>query len=181
MDKVKPQNVWDLGGNIGVFSRIASDKGIPTFSFDVDPTAVEINYRQVREKKEKHILPLLLDLTNPSPALGWDCSERSSIYQRGPADCVLALALIHHLAISNNVPFDRMAEMFARLGRYLIIEFVPKSDSQVQRLLRSRKDIFDRYDQKNFELAFSRMFSIEKTDQVKDSQRIMCLMKRETI
>jgi hypothetical protein len=177
LDKMTPQNVWDLGGNIGVFSRVASDKGIPTFSFDVDPTAVEVNYRQVREKKEKHILPLLLDLTNPSPALGWDCNERSSIYQRGPADCVLSLALMHHLAISNNVPFDRMAEMFARLCKYLIIEFVPKSDSQVQRLLRSREDIFKGYNQKSFEFAFAAAFFILEKCHIKDSERVLYLMK----
>jgi hypothetical protein len=131
----------------------------------------------VREKKEKHILPLLLDLTNPSPALGWDCNERSSIYQRGPADCVLSLALMHHLAISNNVPFDRMAEMFARLCKYLIIEFVPKSDSQVQRLLRSREDIFKGYNQKSFEFAFAAAFFILEKCHIKDSERVLYLMK----
>jgi len=177
LDTVTPENVWDLGGNTGVFSRIASDKNIPTCCFDVDPTAVEINYRRVRAKKEKSLLPLLLDLTNPSSALGWDGDERNSIYQRGPAGCVFALALMHHLAISNNVPFDRLAAMFSKLGKYLIIEFVPKSDSQVQRLLRSREDIFKDYTQENFEFAFSRFFTIEQRNQLHDSERILYLMK----
>lgn len=179
LDVVKPEKVWDMGANTGVFSRIASSRGILTFSFDMDPAAVEINYRQACDKKEKRLLPLLMDLTNPSASLGWDCQERSSIYQRGPADCVMALALMHHLAVSNNVPFDRMAEMFWRLGKYLIIEFIPKSDSQVRRLLRSREDIFDQYNQSHFEAAFSSYFSIEKTEAIKGSERILYLMKNK--
>lgn len=177
LDSLTPESVWDLGSNIGVFSRIASKKKIQTFSFDVDPAAVELNYRQVKKRKESHLLPLFLDLTNPSPSLGWDCQERDSIIQRGPADCVMALALMHHLGISNNVPFNRMARMFARIGRYLIIEFVPKSDSQVRRLLRSREDIFTGYDQSHFETAFLKYFSIEKKEKIKDSQRVLYLMK----
>jgi hypothetical protein len=171
--------VWDLGANTGVFSRIASEKGWLTVAFDVDPSAVEINYRQVREKKESHILPLLLDLTNPSPALGWDGSEREDLVDRGPADCVMALALIHHLSIANNVPFEKVASFFARLcRRTLIIEFVPKSDSQVLRLLRSRSDIFLNYDREHFERAFAEHFFIQRVVSLEGSERILYLMHR---
>ena len=94
-----------------------------------------------RPANDRYLLPLMLDLGNPSPALGWASEERASLEQRGPADVVLALALVHHLAIGNNVPLPNVAEFFARLGRHLVIEFVPKSDSQVQRMLSSRTDI----------------------------------------
>ena len=86
------------------------------------------------QQSVENLLPLAMDLTNPSTALGWAHQERMSLIGRGPCDTTLALALIHHLAISNNVPLPRIADFFARLGRALIIEFVPKSDTQVQRL-----------------------------------------------
>ncbi|MEJ5223596.1 MAG: hypothetical protein WHV44_04000, partial [Anaerolineales bacterium] len=87
-----PQSVWDLGANNGVFSRLAVERGIPTVAFDVDPAAVEQNYRQVKSNRETNLLPLLLDLTNPSPALGWHNRERSAFLERGPAEMALALA-----------------------------------------------------------------------------------------
>jgi ribosomal protein L11 methylase PrmA len=100
----QPALVWDLGANRGDFSRVASGAGAYTVSFDIDPAAVEQNYRIVKSGKEQNLLPLQLDLTNPSPALGWAHRERQSLEQRAPADLILALAVIHHLAISNNVP-----------------------------------------------------------------------------
>ena len=125
---IKPMSVWDLGANNGVFSRLASTMGIPTVAWDIDPSAVEQNYLRVKDEKEKYLLPLVLDLTNPSPALGWANKERDSLHQRGPVDAIFALALIHHLAISNNVPFQRLADFFSDLGRWLVIEWVPKQD-----------------------------------------------------
>ncbi|MCC7118858.1 MAG: hypothetical protein IT310_10065 [Anaerolineales bacterium] len=172
----KPALVWDLGGNTGVFSREAAASGAMTVSFDLDPAAVEQNYRLVKKDKEQTLLPLVLDLTNPSPALGWNHAERASLLQRGPADLALALAVIHHLAISNNVPLLQVAEFFASCAQWLIVEFVPKSDSQVQRLLASRKDIFPEYTQAGFEAAFQEKFKIYKTSAVQGSERRLYLM-----
>jgi len=173
----KPALVWDLGGNTGVFSREAASSGAFTVSFDIDPAAVEQNYRTAKTKKEKNILPLVLDLTNPSPALGWDNSERDSFGARGPADMALALAVIHHLAISNNVPLLQLANFFAARCKWLVIEFVPKSDSQVQKLLTSREDIFSHYTREDFEIAFSARFVIHKSESVRDSERTLYLME----
>lgn len=173
-----PRTVWDLGANTGVFSRIATAKDIDTVAFDVDPAAVERNYQQVRENKEKKILPLCLDLTNPSPSIGWANKERLSLVEREPADTVLALALIHHLAISNNVPFSHIAAYLSRLCRFLIIEFVPKNDSQVQRLLRTREDIFYDYTQDHFEASFGDHFSILKHERIMGTQRTLYLMDK---
>ena len=89
---------------------------------------VENNYLNVKRAKEQKLLPLFLDLTNPTTAIGWDNDERMSLTQRGPVDVVMGLALIHHIAISNNVPLDKVAFYLAKLCRHLIIEFVPKSD-----------------------------------------------------
>jgi len=180
IEQADPSNVWDLGGNTGVFSRIASYKDIPTVSFDIDPAAVEKNYRVCREKSECHILPLLLDLTNPSPSLGWASTERHSIIDRGPADTVLSLALVHHLAIGNNVPLGRVAEFFTSLCKTLIIEFVPKSDSQVERMLSTREDVFPLYTKEGFEAAFEPHFKILDQETVGDSTRTLYLMKNLT-
>lgn len=178
IEKASPASVWDLGGNTGVFSRLASSRGIQTMCFDIDPAAVEKNYIEMKRRSETHILPLVMDLTNPSPALGWDHDERSSLADRGPVDLVLALALIHHLAISNNVPLARIAKFFARLGRALVIEFVPKGDSQVNRLLATREDVFPDYEPASFERAFSQYFEIVESRGVQDSQRTVYLMRR---
>ena len=179
LQHIQPESVWDLGANTGYFSRVASDQGIPTVAFDVDPGAVEQNYLECRARGEKNLLPLLLDLTNPSPAIGWHNQERMSFAERGPAGAVLALALIHHLAISNNVPLHRLADFFYDLGDWLVIEFIPRSDPQVQRLLTTRKDIFQEYTQDHFEQAFSKRFSILRKMPIQDSERWLYLMKRE--
>ena len=176
LKSAEPEMVWDLGANNGPFSRLASEQGIFTLSFDIDPAAVEQNYRQCRKEAETRLLPLRADLTNPSPAIGWANAERMSLLERGPADLVMALALIHHLAISNNVPLDRVAEFFAAAGRQLIIEWVPKEDSQVQRLLATREDIFDNYTQKSFEAAFADHFHIEAVEPITDSSRLLYWM-----
>ena len=171
-----PTTVWDLGANTGDYSRAARAVAARVVSFDIDPAAVERNYRRVRADGETGILPLRMDLTNPSPALGWAHRERQSLEQRGPADALLALALVHHLAIGHNLPLERIAAFFARLGRALVIEFVPKSDSQVQRMLRSRPDIFPAYTREGFEAAFRTSFRIEAVEPVSGSERLLYLM-----
>lgn len=178
LEKAQPSQVWDLGGNTGVFSRLAADKGILTISSDIDPAAVEKNYQETRQKKETNLLPLVLDLTNPSPAIGWMNAERDSFIDRGPVDAVMALALVHHLAISNNVPLPDLADFFASLGRWLIVEFIPKEDSQVQRLLATREDIFPNYNRAGFEAAFDPYFELRECLPVEGSHRVMYLMER---
>ncbi len=177
VEQAKPKTLWDLGANTGFFTRVASEKGIFSIAFDIDPLAVEQGWQEVKARKESHLLPLVLDLTNPSPALGWANQERSSFLQRGPADCIMALALIHHLAISNNVPLVTLAEFFAQAGKWLIIEFVPKEDSQVQRLLATREDIFPEYTLEGFERAFSTVFHIRAKEAIAGSKRWLYLLE----
>ena len=179
LTRIDPNTVWDLGANVGAFSRIASQAGIQTISFDADPAAVERNYLECGRRGETNILPLVLDLTNPSPSIGWGHQERLSLAERGPADAVLALALVHHLAISNNVPLDMIARFFHRVcSRSLIVEFVPKRDSQVQRLLSTRQDIFPEYTQPVFEREFGKHFEPQDCVKIADTDRILYLMAR---
>jgi ribosomal protein L11 methylase PrmA len=177
-DKVQPKKVWDLGANTGLFSRLSSSRGITTLAFDIDPYAVELNYLSIKEEKLSHLLPLVLDLTNPSPDIGWSNRERESLIKRGPTDTVVALALIHHLAISNNVPFNQLAQFFSTLSDHLLIEFIPKEDSQVQKLLSSREDIFPNYNLENFKKVFSECFIIHSCERIKDSQRHLLLLDK---
>ena len=178
VERIRPASVWDLGANTGLFSRVASLKGMPTISFDVDPAAVEKNYLELKRRGEKNILPLVLDMTNPSPSIGWESRERLSISERGPAGAVLALALLHHLALSNNVPLGKIADFFAGIGDTLILEFVPKDDSQVQKLLWSRDDLFPDYTRSRFEDEFRRRFVMLDSRGIPESKRMLYLMKR---
>ena len=175
---VAPRTVWDLGGNTGTFARLAREAAHLVVCFDADPGAVELNYREVRARSETGLLPLQMDLMNPSPGNGWAHEERLSLESRGPADLVMALALVHHLAIANNVPLPTLAEWLARLGAALIIEFVPKSDSQVERLLTNRADIFPHYTTEGFERAFEPGWRIEAKQRIDDSERTLYLMRR---
>ena len=181
IDIIKPNYVWDLGANVGHFSRIASSTGATTISFDIDPVAVEKNYLHTKENKEANLLPLVLDLTNPSPAIGWNNEERMSFKDRGLPDTIIALALIHHLAISNNVPLSTIADFFCKLTNNLIIEFVPKSDSQVIRLLKTRNDIYDDYNQETFEEVFSKSYDIKMKEKIAESDRTLYLMTQKKV
>lgn len=180
LSRAGAREVWDIGGNDGTFSRIAVGLGADTVCMDVDPACVEKNYLKCVNEGEKKLLPLVVDLFNPSPPIGWRAEERMSIFERGPVQTVLALALIHHLMISNNVPMPMVASFFADLTETLIIEFVPKSDSQVQRLLVTREDIFEDYNIECFLTEFGEFFDIEARENVVPSERTIFLMRRKS-
>ncbi len=100
LKKLMPKTCWDMGANNGFFTRIASEKNIQSVAFDIDPIAVEKNYLQIKDKNKKNLLPLIMDLTNPSPSIGWNCQERDSLTSRNKVDVAMGLALVQHLAIS---------------------------------------------------------------------------------
>lgn len=177
VEEVAPASVWDLGGNVGLFARIASDRGIPTVCFDADHACVDANYRRVTADGEVNLLPLVLDLTNPSPPLGWDNRERRSLAERGPADLVMALALVHHLAIGSNVPLGRLTSFLRQLCSWLLVEFVPKTDPRVRGLLSHRDDVFPDYTREGFERAFERWFTLERSEPLAGSERSLYLMR----
>jgi ribosomal protein L11 methylase PrmA len=170
--------IQDIGANNGRYSRIAAKYAKLVVSQDIDPIAVSANYRITQEVGLQNILPLELDIVTPTPAIGWENAERDSFSQRRPADALLALALIHHLAISNNIPLDRLASFFARRCKWLIIEFVPKADSQVQILLATRPDIFSEYHEDCFEKVFQKYFHLREKQPIEDSERTLYLMEK---
>jgi len=174
----RPRVVWDLGANDGRFSELAARRASYVVSVEADPRAAELNFTKPRDRVLADlILPLSQDLANPSPALGWAHQERHSLLERGPADAVLVLALLHHLVIGNNLPLAAIAEFLASIGRFAIVEFVPKSDSNAQILLRGRINMFDDYTRSNFEKDFARCFTIVERAPIRESQRTVYLLK----
>jgi hypothetical protein len=170
--------LWDLGGNVGRYSRLGSRHGMYAVCFDGDAGCVERAYRSAREERIERFHPLVLDLANPSPGAGWAHRERAGLAERGPADLLLALALVHHLRITANIPFDRMLSFFHAIGREAIVEFVPKDDGMTRRLLRSRADVFDDYDRPGFERAVSALFSVEEVLDLPGTQRTLYHLRR---
>jgi hypothetical protein len=187
LTSLSPTVTWDFGANDGTYSRLAlSDANKFAVAFDIDPIAVERNYIAVRESfrgggsmNNINMLPLLLDLTNPSPAIGFANRERGSLEVRQKPDCILMLAVIHHLAISNNLPLGMIAKWLASLCENLIIEFVPKEDSQVKVLLATRDDIFPDYNLQGFEVAFGEYFTLIDFNDIKDTCRKLYLMEKK--
>ena len=167
---------WDFGANDGRFSRIALQNSECVVAFDIDPVAVNRNYGSIKNSKE-NMLPLLLDLTNPSPSIGFANRERKSIEQRLKPEVIMMLAIIHHLAISNNITFEMIAEWLASMCKYLIVEFVMKEDSQVEWMLSTKEDIFVNYNIEKFETEFQRYFEIYEKNKIASSDRVLYLLK----
>ena len=172
------QTVWDLGANTGIYSRLARQSATQVISFDNDPAVVEQHFRILRHQQIDKVLPLLQNIASPSPPLGWNNNERRSFGERGPADLAMALAVVHHLAIGSNVPLPNVAEFLAGLCRFLIVEFVPKNDSQVQRMLSLREDVFVDYSKDGFERAFGERFAILRSSEIEGTVRTLYLMEQ---
>lgn len=181
LNMIKPDHVIDFGANTGTFSYLASEHGANVIACDSDPFCIERLYRNIvsDNKYNKYsLLPLVIDITNPSPAIGWANEERRSLSERGKVQLIMALAVIHHLVISNNIPLDMVADYFGSLTKWLIIEFVPKSDEKVELLLLNRQDIFTSYSKENFESAFLNYFDIVSAEKSPVNERIIYLMVR---
>jgi ribosomal protein L11 methylase PrmA len=169
--------VWDLGANTGRYSRIAADAGRRVLAFDIDPAAAERNYRTLAAEGRLDILPLVMDLANPSPGIGWAGRERRALLDRASADVTLSLALVHHLAISRNVPLEMFIDLLADLAPTAIVEFVPKEDPMVRRLLAARRDVFPRYTLDGFRDAARTRFAIEAETPIEESGRTLFLLR----
>lgn len=166
-----PGTVWDMGCNSGDFSSVALQNGAGrVIGFDFDQAALDRAYHRARAEK-LDFLPLHLDAANPSPAQGWNNAERSGLVERCGADALIALAFVHHLAIGRNVPLDQVVGWLTALAPRGVIEFVPKSDPMIGRMLSLREDIFDAYDEAAFAAALGRSARILRSEQISKSGR----------
>lgn len=177
------KRLLDLGGNDGTFSRVVKDTAELLLVADIDANAVEQNYRQILQQKETNILPIVADFLNPPASYGFNNEERASLLDRIKdleLDGCLALAVIHHLTLSGNVPFAMSARFFAGIAPNLLIEFPTREDSWVTYLLDSKRDFrshFDFYNESEFEKAYAGYFDIVRKEPIPDSHRILYAMK----
>ena len=175
--RARPQSVWDLGANTGIFSAVAAEAGAHVVAMEGDVAAADLHYRRLAQRNEERIVPLVIDLLDPTPGSGWAHAERSSLEQRAPADVAMALALVHHLTLGGNVPLARVADWFARTCRTLLVEWVPENDPQALRLVQHRPEPPLPFDRSAFDAAFGAHFETLGTEPVGDSGRVLLLMR----
>jgi hypothetical protein len=164
---------WDLGCNDGTYTRIAAESSDGVVAVDADHATVDALYRALRKEKRTDILPLVMSLTDPSPDLGWRGRERASLERRGTPDLTLALALIHHVAITGNVPVRDFLAWVRSLDTALVIEFPDRSDPMVQRLLSGKnEDANPDYEKASFERALEEQFEVDRSAPVSETRTL---------
>jgi precorrin-6B methylase 2 len=164
---------WDIGCNVGVFSRIVAERARYVVAMDADNVAIDRLYQALKAERIDNILPLIVNVTDPSPALGWRNLERKRIDERGRPELVLALALIHHIVIGGNIPMAEFVQWLRDLGGDLVIEFVTRQDPMVVTLLRNKDDQYTDYDEQVFERELAARFTIAKRQPLGSGTRIM--------
>jgi len=165
--------VWDLGCNTGVFSRLAAENAHHVVAMDTDQLAVERLYQGLKPEGNKCILPLVVNLADASPSLGWRGLERKALTERGNPDLTLCLALIHHIVITANIPLREFINWLAGLGTSLIIEFVSREDPMVKMVLRNKQDIYTDYEKEYFEQCLSNSFRVRRCEKLGSGTRVM--------
>lgn len=171
-----PALTWDMGCNDGAYSRIAAASSERVVAFDFDHATVEALYRSLKEEGNTSILPLVGNLADPSPGLGWRGLERRTLTDRGVPDLMLALALIHHVSISANIPISEFLEWVKDVGSTLLIEFPKRTDPMVRALLANKQEGANLdYDLENFELELGRRFNVERREELPSGDRVLYL------
>ena len=167
------ETIWDVGANDGTFSRLIAGSADRVLALDLDHNAVNASYLTNRKRGQRNVVSLVYDVCNPTPALGFENSERSALEQRSKPDAIMALAVIHHLSITNNIPLEHSADYFAGRAKELVIEFVGPGDSQVQRLLAQKNTSYDWYTEENFQAAFGRPFKMIEREAIPGTDRCL--------
>lgn len=172
---LRPQLVLDLGANDGRFSRVAVGAGATqAVAVDSDAVVVDLLYRELRAAGEERILPLVVDLADPPPAQGWRHAERRSFTERMRPDLVLALAVVHHLALTDTVPFEGIVEFLSDFGAPLVVELPHRDDPMVQLLLSRKRDgLFDHYDTGRWESALDARFVVDEKVELPSGRRTL--------
>jgi SAM-dependent methyltransferase len=177
---LQPELVWDIGCNDGRFSRIAADHAKYTLALDADRATVERLYRSLVADNIDSILPLVVDVADPSPALGWRNLERKTLPERGRPDLILCLALVHHLSITRNVPLGGFVEWLRSLDSAALIEFPDPHDPMVRRLLEAKRvGTHDDYTRGNFERLLAEHFTVETSTAVSSTRTIYLARPRQ--
>jgi len=176
--QLKPGLTWDMGCNDGAYSRIAAENSERVVAFDFDHATVEALYRSLREEGNTKILPLVRNLADPSPALGWRGLERKTLADRGAPDLMLALALIHHVSISANIPIADFLQWARDLETTLLVEFPKRTDPMVRALLANKHEGANPdYEEGNFERELEKRFEVERREELPSGDRILYLAR----
>jgi hypothetical protein len=170
---------WDLGANDGHYSRMLAEHVKYVLALDLDPSTVELLYRDLKAEGNDQILPLVMNLTDPSPGLGWRGVERKPFAERGKPDLILALALLHHVSITGNVPVRQFVDWLASLRSHVVIEFMTREDSMVKKLLAAKRVEHDDYDRGFFEQCVREAFEIERSEELPSGTRILYSLRRK--
>ena len=173
-----PRLVWDIGANNGRYSRIAAEQARTVLAIDADQGPLELLYRELRDEGDERILPLTIDLADPSPGLGWRGLERGALAVRGRPDLVLALALVHHLTISANVPVREVVHWLAGLGSALVVEFPTREDPMVKKLLAPKREgLHPDYELGHFERCLAEAFTVDRSERLGSGTRVLFLAR----
>ena len=164
---------WDLGCNTGTFSRIAAKNSDCVVAMDADQLAIEFLYQELKKEGNGTIIPLVGNIADPSPNLGWRGMERKALSERGKPDLTLCLALIHHVVITANIPLREFIHWLSVVTNSLVIEFVTKDDPMVKKLLRNKVDNYADYELPFFEESMSEFFNIDKREELVSGSRIL--------
>lgn len=170
--------IWDIGCNTGTFSRLCESHCDHVISIDGDPKAIERLYQAEKRRDGSKLLPMIMDLSNVSPAQGWRGRERKALEERGEPDLVLCLALIHHMVISANIPMTEFIEWLHGLGGDVIIEFVTAEDDMARMLLRNKVNQYEDYTIANFERLVSERFDVTDSEGLKGGHRKIYYLRR---
>ena len=166
--------LWDVGCNDGRYTRIAAAEADYTVAVDADAAVVEALYRALRAEGSETILPLIGNVADPSPGLGWRGQERRPLPERGRPDLTLCLALVHHVSLSGNVPVRAFLDWLADLGTEVVIEFPTRDDPMVRRLLdRKGPGANPDYETDAFERALEERWRVERREALPSGTRIL--------
>ncbi len=173
LSQLAPNLLWDLGSNNGHFTELVSKYAKYSIAFDFDTNCIEEMYQRLRKKNTSTILPLQMDLANPSPGIGWEGKERKAFLERGRCDVALALALIHHLLVTAAIPFERVVNFFASIATHVIIEYVPPSDPKFRQISLTNQNDFSYFTEEFFETAFAKCFDLQAKIPINTSSRVL--------
>jgi len=177
----RPRLLWDLGANTGTFSRIAARHAQTVVAVDGDHEAVDVLYREARDGRETNVIPLVMDLANPSPGQGWAGRERAPFAERRSPDMAFCLALIHHLRVSANVPVSLLAEWLRSLDATVIVEFVGRDDEMFAKLTENKHEDYADYTRENLHSEVEKHFTIENSLGLKGGKRELLLLEPKNL
>ena len=175
--KLKPSRLVDLGGNTGAYCLPLVSLVDQIICVDVDPVAINTLYGKLKVEEISNVVPVLGDLLEPTPAMGWNLLERGSFFDRIGGDGFLALALVHHICIGGNVPISYFVEVLRKIAAAGVVEWVDRGDPMVKKLMRNRQDVFTAYTWENFRASLEKHFLIGDIVETHGGSRRLCLLE----